>query len=418
MAGRRNKRRCGLQMTETVEILRLGHAGDGITEDGLFVPYTVPGDVVRVIREGPRGQLQDIVTPGPSRAEPVCSHFGRCGGCALQMMAEGPYLAWKRDLVLNALAQRGLTDVPVEEIRAGAPGTRRRAMFKARADSGRVALGFYEPESRRLVDIAECPVLVPALARLIGPLKAQLAQILKPGETAELHVTATETGVDLSLRIKRARGPDLLMALSELAAALNLTRLSWNGETVAMAATPAMSVGRFTVALPPESFLQPTKEGEAIVQGLVREESGNARRIADLFSGCGTFALDLAEGRAIHAVDSASSQIEALAAAAKAGRANLTVETRDLFRRPLLASELARFDAVVLDPPRIGASAQVQALAQSVVPTVLYVSCNPASFARDARVLSDGGYRLTRVVPLDQFLWSPHVELFARFKRD
>jgi 23S rRNA (uracil1939-C5)-methyltransferase len=405
-------------MIETVEILRLGHAGDGITEDGLFVPYTVPGDVVRVIREGARGRLQGIVTPGPWRAAPVCSHFGRCGGCALQMMAREPYLAWKRESVLNALKQRGFTDVPVEEIRAVPPGMRRRAMFKARGDSGRAALGFYEAESRRLVDISECPVLVPALARLIGPLKTQFARILKPNETAELHATASETGVDLSLKIERARRPDLLMALSELASALKLARLNWNGETVAMAATPAMSIGRFTVALPPASFLQPTKEGEAILQGLVREEAGSARRIADLFSGCGTFALDLAEGRAIHAVDSASAQIEALVGAAKAGRANLTAETRDLFRRPLLASELARFDTVVLDPPRPGATAQVQALAQSVVPTVLYVSCNPASFARDARILADGGYRLTRVVPLDQFLWSPHVELFARFVRE
>jgi len=404
-------------MSETVEILRLGHAGDGITEDGLFVPYTVPGDVVRVIREGARGHVQGIVAPGPSRAEPVCSHFGRCGGCALQMMAQESYLAWKRESVLNALRQRGFADAPVEAIRAVPPGTRRRAMFKARADSGRVTLGFYEPESRRLVDILECPVLVPALARLIGPLKIHLARILRPNETAELHATATETGVDLSLKIKRGRSPDLLMALSELAAVLKLARLNWNGETVAMTAAPAMSIGRFTVALPPESFLQPTKEGEAIVQGLVREEAGSARRIADLFSGCGTFALDLAEGRAIHAVDNAEAQIGALAGAAKAGRANLTAETRDLFRRPLLASELARFDAVVLDPPRPGATAQVQALAQSTVPTVFYVSCNPASFARDARILVDDGYRLTRVVPLDQFLWSPHVELFAHFVR-
>jgi 23S rRNA (uracil1939-C5)-methyltransferase len=184
-----------------------------------------------------------------------------------------------------------------------------------------------------------------------------------------------------------------------------------------MAATPTMTIGRFAVALPPESFLQPTKDGEAILQELVREEAGGARRIADLFSGCGTFALALAQGGSVHAVDSAASQIEALAGAAKSGGAALTTEIRDLFRRPLLASELARFDAVVLDPPRPGATAQVQTLAQSTVTTILYVSCSPASFARDARMLVDGGYRLTRVVPLDQFLWSPHVELFARFTR-
>jgi 23S rRNA (uracil1939-C5)-methyltransferase len=187
---------------------------------------------------------------------------------------------------------------------------------------------------------------------------------------------------------------------------------------VAMAATPTLQFGRFTVALPPESFLQPTKEGERILQGLVREEARDARRVADLFSGCGTFALDLADSYAVHAIDSAAPQIDALAAAAKAQAANLTSETRDLVRRPLLNTELSRFDCVVLDPPRPGAQAQVTALAQSGVESVLYVSCNPASFARDARILADGGYRLTRVVPLDQFVWSPHVELFARFARN
>jgi 23S rRNA (uracil1939-C5)-methyltransferase len=404
-------------MSETVEIHRIGHAGDGVTADGLFVPYTVPGDVVRIAREGGRGRLQDVVSPGLSRTMPICAHFGRCGGCALQMMAPEPYLAWKRELVLNALKQRGFADVPVEDIRAVPPATRRRAMFKARADARSISLGFYEPESRRLVDIAQCPVLVPALAGLIQPLKSQLPGILKAGETAELHATATHTGIDLSLKLKRARGPDLLMMLSELASSLKLARLTWNGETVAMTAAPALRIGRFSVALPPESFLQPTAEGERILQDLVRQHIGDARRFADLFSGCGTFALALAQTRAGHAIDSAPAQITALAAAAKAGRAEITTDTRDLFRRPLLPSELAAFDAVVLDPPRPGATAQAQGLAQSSVASILYISCNPASFARDARILVDGGYRLMRVVPLDQFLWSPHVELFAQFTR-
>jgi 23S rRNA (uracil1939-C5)-methyltransferase len=404
-------------MSETVEILRLGHAGDGVTADGLFVPYTVPGDVVRIARESARGRVVQIISSGPSRTTPSCVHFGRCGGCALQMMAPEPYLAWKREAVLNALKQRGFVDTPVDEIRAVPPGTRRRAIFKARGDSKTISLGFYGPESRRLVDITQCPVLVPALARLIEPLKAQLSGILAPGETAELHATATHTGVDLSLKLKRARGPDLLMMLSELASSLKLARLTWNGETVAVAAAPALRIGRFSIALPPESFLQPTSEGERILQDLVREEIAGARRFADLFSGCGTFAFAVAEGRSGHAVDSAPAQIEALAAAAKAGRANIAAETRDLFRRPLLPSELAAFDAVLLDPPRPGAAAQVQALAQSAVPAILYISCNPASFARDARTLVDGGFRLARVVPLDQFLWSPHVELFAHFMR-
>jgi 23S rRNA (uracil1939-C5)-methyltransferase len=404
-------------MTETVKIVRLGHAGDGVTADGLFVRYTVPGDVAHVVREGTRGRLLEIVTPGAARVSAACAHFGRCGGCALQMMARESYLTWKRDCVIAALKQRGFADVPVQDILVVPPGTRRRAMFKARAKGRGVSLGFYEPESRNLVDIMECPVLTPELAALISPLKAQLATILRGGETAELHVTATDSGIDLSLTLKRARSVGMLMMLSELASSLKLARLMWNGELVAMVTTPSLRIGRFTVALPPESFLQSTKEGMCILQDLVREGAGEARRIADLFSGCGTFALALAENRTVHAIDSTQAQIDALTQAAKHGGANVTADARDLFRRPLLLSELARFDCVVLDPPRPGAQAQAQTLAQSAVPEVLYVSCNPASFARDARVLADGGYQLKRVVPLDQFLWSPHVELFAHFAR-
>jgi 23S rRNA (uracil1939-C5)-methyltransferase len=405
-------------MSEIVSISKLGHAGDGVTEDGLFVPLTVPGDVVRIAREGGRGRLLEIVTPGPSRAAPACAHFGRCGGCALQMMASAPYLTWKRDLVVTALKQRGFGDAPVEDIRAVPPGTRRRAMFKAKASGKGVSLGFYEPESRNLVDISQCPVLVPELEALIAPLKAGLAPIIKEGETAELHATSTDSGVDLSLKFKRAREPGLLMDLSSLASSLKVARLSWNGELVAMVEAPSLRIGGFTVMLPPESFLQPTKQGERILQELVGEAAAGARNIADLFSGCGTFSLSLAGGRVVHAVDNTEPQIRALASAARAGGANVTMDLRDLFRRPLLPAELQRFDCVVLDPPRPGAQAQAMAVASSKVPRLLYVSCNPASFARDARILVDGGYRLTRVVPVDQFLWSPHVELFAQFARE
>jgi 23S rRNA (uracil1939-C5)-methyltransferase len=405
-------------MSEIVVISKLGHAGDGLTEEGLFVPLTVPGDVVRIAREGGRGRVLEIITPGASRTAAACAHFGRCGGCALQMLAMEPYLAWKRDLVVTALKQRGFADLPVEEIRAVPAGSRRRAMFKARASGKGVALGFYEAGSRNLVDIVECPVLVAQLARLIAPLKTRLGGLIKPGETAELHATSTDTGVDLSVKLKGAREPGLLMALSELAAALKLARLSWNGELVAMAEAPSLRIGDCSVALPPESFLQPTKEGERILQELAGEAAEGARSVADLFCGCGTFALALAKKHTVHAADSIEPQIRALEAAARACGAKVTTEVRDLFRRPLLPAELGRFDCVVLDPPRPGAQAQAAALAQSKVPRLLYVSCNPASFARDARILVDGGYRLTRVVPLDQFLWSPHVELFAQFARE
>jgi 23S rRNA (uracil1939-C5)-methyltransferase len=251
-------------------------------------------------------------------------------------------------------------------------------------------------------------VLVPELEALIAPLKKGLAAIVKPDETVELHATSTDSGIDLSLKLKRPRDVGLLMDLSSLASSLKLARLSWNGETIAMEETPSLGIGRFTLTLPAESILQT----------LVGEAAAGTRNVADLFSGCGTFTLALSDGRAVHAADSAEPQIHALAAAVRAGGAKVTTEVRDLFRRPLLPAELRRFDCVVLDPPRPGAQAQAAALAQSQVPHLLYVSCNPASFARDARTLVDGGYRLTRVVPLDQFLWSPHVELFAEFTRE
>jgi 23S rRNA (uracil1939-C5)-methyltransferase len=332
-------------------------------------------------------------------------------------VARDAYLAWKRGLVVTALKQRGFADVPVDEIVAVAPGTRRRASFKALRRGDQVAVGFYEAGTRNLVDLRECPILVPELARLMPLLRRHLANVLRSGETAELLATLTDTGIDLALTLKRKREADLLMGLSSLAAALKLARLSWNSEDVAIAATPSLRVGQFTVALPPGAFLQPTKEGERILQRFVLAAAKGAHTVADLFAGCGTLALALAENRTVHAVDSLAPQIDALIAAARQGRTRVTGETRDLFRRPLLPTELARFDAVVLDPPRPGAMAQAKALAQSKVAKVLYVSCNAASFARDARILADGGYRLERVHPIDQFVWSPHVELFAQFSR-
>jgi 23S rRNA (uracil1939-C5)-methyltransferase len=399
--------------------VRLAHGGDGVTADGLFVPYTVPGDVVRIAHEGARGRVLEILASGPTRATPPCRHFGQCGGCALQHVARDAYLAWKREQVVTTLAQRGFDNAPVSEIVSVPAPTRRRASFKARGGAGGVQLGFYAPNSRRLVDIQECHILVPALQNLIVPLRAALRPVLNPNESAELLATATEAGIDLSLKLKRARSPDFLTALSGLGQALKLARLAWNGEIVALRSHPVLRVGKFEVALPVEPFLQPSAEGEHILQHFVVEAVAGAKRVADLFAGCGTFALMLAPEHRVHAADSSSAMIEALGAAARAGGAgaNVSTETRDLFRQPLLEHELERFDAVVLDPPRPGAKAQAEALASSAVPRVVYVSCNVASFARDARTLCNGGYRLSRVTPIDQFVWSPHVELAAVFER-
>ena len=404
-------------MTRTVEIIGMGHAGHGVTADGIFVPYTVPGDVVRIAPSGIHARLQEVLTPGTSRTSPACRHFGTCGGCALQMMRNDAYLAWKRGLVITALNQRGFGDPPVEEMIAIPPGTRRRAIIKARKLATGVAAGFYEADSHRLVDIQECPVLVPALAGLLEPIKTGLAEILAQGEQADLHATASDTGVDLSLKLARRREPDLLMELSRFAAGLKLARLCWNGEPVVVNRAPQIQIGRFSVSLPPESFLQPSKEGQRVLQQLATVAGRSARHIADLFCGCGSFTFVFAETALVSAFDSSAAQIEALREAARPSRGKVQAEIRDLFRQPLLPGEFDRFDAVLLDPPRAGAMAQARNLAQSAVPSITYVSCNPASFARDARILCDGGYRLDRVVPVDQFLWSPHVELFAHFTR-
>jgi 23S rRNA (uracil1939-C5)-methyltransferase len=280
-----------------------------------------------------------------------------------------------------------------------------------------VGIGFFEPNSHRLVDVTECPVLVPELVELLRPMREHLAAVLATGEQAELHVTSTDTGIDVSLRLARRRTPDLLMQLAAMANNLRLARLCWNGELIALNRTPVLQIAGIPVAVPPESFLQPSKAAEGQLQSLALESANGAREIADLFCGCGTFALSLASRASIVAIDSSAAQIQALGQAVRAQKMRVKVDQRDLFRRPLSSDEMARFDAVVLDPPRVGAIAQCRELAAARVASLLYVSCNPASFGRDARILCDAGYRLTRVVPVDQFLWSPHVELFAHFTR-
>ena len=403
-------------MSEVVEIVRLGHGGHGATSDGLFVPFALPGDVVRVARVGARAQILTIEKSSPSRVDATCRHFGRCGGCAVQHYALDDYHAWKRGLVSEAMAQRGFSEIPLAPILGVRPGTRRRAMMKAKKSST-FSVGFFEPESHTLVDVTECPVLLPELVRLIAPLRAGLDTLMRAGDTAELHMTATDSGVDLSLRWKHPRDPMLLMDMAALARGLDLARLSWNGEPISIQRSPSLQVGRYTVNLPLEPFLQPTREGERMLQALVLEAIGSAEKIADLYCGCGTFALAMADGRKIHAVDDGLPMIEALESAGRAGGARVKIERRDLHRRPLSVFELARFDAVVVDPPRPGAAAQARELANSLVPRIVYVSCNAATFARDARILVDGGYRLEKVTPVDQFLWSPHVELVAVFGR-
>jgi 23S rRNA (uracil1939-C5)-methyltransferase len=348
----------------------------------------------------------------------LCRHFGVCGGCAHQDMADADYRAFKRGFVLDALARHGI-DTAVEDIVEVPPATRRRATLKALKGEGGVALGFHAAGTHDISDLYKCLVLTPRLVALVPRLREMLEALLRTGEFAELRLTDTDTGIDLSLRWHKTNDAATVAELARWAAKLKLARVARHGETLIELVRPMVRLGKADVFIPSEGFLQPTREGEAALQAFVLAALSGAKRAADLFAGCGTFTLPLAERARVHAVEIEAPMLEALAAAARAtsGLKPVTVEKRNLFHRPLNESELSTFDAVCLDPPRAGALAQVQMLARSKVRRVAYVSCDAETFARDARVMIDGGYRLARVQPVDQFLWSSHIELAAAFER-
>jgi 23S rRNA (uracil1939-C5)-methyltransferase len=313
----------------------------------------------------------------------------------------------------------GLAEVEIAEPIAVPPRSRRRAVFKIARRAGVTEVGFHALKSHAIVDMQECLVLTPALFALAGRLRSAMHALLKDGQDAEAHVTEAENGFDIAFRAATKLTPALVAALATGSTLLKAIRVTWNGALAFESATPFVQFGRAVVKLPPESFLQPTRAGEAALQAEVQEAVGRARTVADLFSGCGTFSLPLAERARIHAVEREPAMLDALAAAARAtqGLKPVTTARRDLFKLPLTAAELNKFDAVTLDPPRAGAEAQARELAKSQVARLAYVSCDAETFARDARTLVDGGYRIGAVLPVDQFLWSAHIELVAAFAR-
>jgi 23S rRNA (uracil1939-C5)-methyltransferase len=332
-------------------------------------------------------------------------------------MAAGDYRAFKRKLVADALARHGI-DAPVEETAEVPPYSRRRAVFKiARKDD--TAVGFHAQKSHTVVDMHECLVLAPRLFASVAVLRAIAADLLPANGHAEVHATLADNGLDLSFRASIGLTPARAALLGKAAPKLGAIRILWNGALAYESAPPRVAFGKAEALLPPETFLQPTHEGEAILRARVLQTLNGAKSVADLFAGSGTFALALAERMRVHAVEREGEMLEALAAAARRaqGLKPVTTEKRDLFKRPLSPAELSRFDAVVLDPPRAGAMAQAEVLAASNVARIAYVSCDAASFARDAAVIVRGGYRLAAVLPVDQFLWSGHIELVASFDR-
>jgi 23S rRNA (uracil1939-C5)-methyltransferase len=398
-------------VTECVTIVRVGHRGDGIAENqrgALYVAYTLPGEkaVVEPVPGHPdRRHLIALQVTSPARIAPICPHFGTCGGCALQHWAFEPYRAWKRDLVIEAFAQVGLKPDVEDLIDAHGAG-RRRAVFHARSRShGILEVGFAAYRRHQIVPIDRCPVLAPELSRAIE-VAWQLAEVqAKEGKPLDIQVTATEAGLDVDLRGSGRLRPAVISQLAKVAEAQRLARLTRHGECVVQRAAPIVRIGRSLLTLPPGGFLQATAKGEETLAALVTAHAGAAAVVADLFAGVGPFALRLAERARVTAFDCDQAAIAALDDAFRTtpGLKPISAERRDLFRRPCSAAELARFEACVFDPPRAGAQAQAQELAASRVPVVIAVSCNPATLARDARLLVDGGYRLTHVTPIDQF---------------
>jgi len=349
----------------------------------------------------------------------ICRHFGICGGCSLQDLPDRTYAEVKRERVAGALNRRGLHTHVHEPIRVP-PHSRRRAVFKAMKLNGAVALGFQAASSHAVVDMQECLVLTPALVEACAGLRRLFAELLADGGSAELHVTDTDVGLDLAIRWTRKTTPELVAALSRWARRGNVARVITNSDVAFSVASPMVRLAEVEVDLPPGGvFLQATREGERALQEIVCNALSGAKSIADLFAGCGTFSLALARDARVHAFDASNAMLATLARAARraAGMKPVIVEQRDLFRRPLSARELSPFDGTVLDPPRAGARAQVRELAGARVARIAYVSCSAESFARDARILCDAGFGLPAVTPIDQFLWSDHIELVGVFER-
>jgi len=406
-----------------LEIGRIGAQGDGVADGPVFVPLTLPGERVRARVEGERGDLIEVLRASPERIAPVSPHYGECGGCSLQHWAHGPYLAWKVEQVRLALARERI-ETEILTPFAAQPGTRRRLALHARKGRGGAEIGFKARRSWRLVGIEVCPIADPRLVAAFPALRALAEPFLEhPKSAPTLHVTWTATGLDVDITgVERRSGglsADARMRAAEAASAGDMARVTMSGEIVYQARQPMVRLGPAVVALPAGAFLQAVPQAEAAMAAFVVEAVAGAGRLADLYCGVGTFTFRLAEIAPVLAVDFSAPAISALKAAIATapGLKPIAAEPRDLVRRPVLSMELAKIEAVVLDPPRAGAAEQVGEIARSTTPRVAYVSCNPATFARDARTLVDAGFTLERVLPVDQFLWSPHIELVGVFSR-
>ena len=412
-------------MVEHLTIDHVGHHGDGVAVSGgqaVYVPYALSGEAIEVAPvpgHPDRRRLLQVDTASPQRIVPFCPHFGVCGGCAIQHWESEPYRSWKRDLVVETLA-RAKIDCDVDALVDAHGLGRRRITLHARMGTHEVLkVGFSAAGSHDIIPVDRCPILDPGLSGALDAARALAEPLIVIGKPLDIQITATDVGLDVDVRGSGPLPTTLIAKLSRLAEQHRLARLTRHGELVLMRVPPTIAMGAAQVTLPPGSFLQATVAGEEALAALVSEHCRRSKHIADLFCGVGPFALRLAAKSRVTAFDSDAGAVTALqkAATSTSGLKPVKAEARDLFRRPLMPQELRDYDTVVFDPPRQGAEAQVKQLAASKIPAVIAVSCSVTTFARDARILIDGGYKIEGVTPVDQFRHTPHVELVARFRR-
>ncbi|SOE17694.1 23S rRNA m(5)U-1939 methyltransferase [Hoeflea halophila] len=411
-----------------LDITRLGGQGDGIAETDsgqIFVPFTVPGDVVTAGVEKSRGTLISVLEPSPDRVTPPCPHFGPdddeagCGGCALQHVADGTYQDWKRGLVVAALDARGIT-AEVAPLVSCAPHARRRVVFAARRTDKGAILGFNRAQSHHIVAIETCVVATTRISQALPALRRLATAVAVGREAFRISVLDAVPGLDIAVDAPfKLTEQDRLRIISAVRAEPLATRLTFNGESLIEKQPPELEFGSVTVNPPPGGFVQASNAAEMVMGDLVTGHLKKSKRVVDLFSGSGTFALRLAQQSHVHAVEADAASLAALDRAARRtqGLKPVSVEKRDLFRRPLMLSELKAYQGLVFDPPRAGAEVQVADIARSTIKHIAAVSCNPVTLARDLEILIKGGYRLTSVTPIDQFLWSSHVEVVALLER-
>lgn len=414
--------------TETLTIEKLGISGDGIARGPfgpVYVPFTLPGETVALAVNRDRGTVMSYADVSPERVEPRCRHFGpegengACGGCSLQHASDSLYIAFKRQLVIDALKSKAIP-AEVGELVTAAPGERRRTVFTGRKTEKDLLLGYSQAESHHIVSISECPIASPGIMSRLAAIRTIAASMAVGAEPFRITVLETLSGLDLAFDgIKKLDDAQRRKAIQTALTQRGVARLSLNGEILFEPVKPIIDFGGVSVSPPPGSFAQATKPAEDVMAELVLAHLGKAKRVVDLFAGSGTFSLRIARKAQVHAVEGEEKPLKALDFAARntQGLKPVTIEKRDLFRRPLMASELKLYDAIVFDPPRAGAEAQTREMVKSGVKKIVAVSCNPVTLVRDLRILIDAGYRVTGVTPIDQFLWSSHVEVVATLEK-